>query len=342
MSLNRNYQSGTEKALFLLSRGYCYEPKCRRRVMLKSAEGEPRVNVQIAHIEGLNEGSARYNPNAQDVNSFKNLILLCKPHHDEVDGESTRHKFPPSLLRDWKSAREGDLMDELEDLDWLTQDRLQTLMSNALASTGELIDGVISDVASVSADTAEILRLLVNESFNRPYLDSESVASLERSAHSLKHLPETSEMLMYSSRDLRELPDYAVLLMESSDAFKQIALKAQTLYEAAEMLQNFGTNVQVFSLAAQAVERSRLNEAFDRVDGMGNVAQSIREATAGASGLSGIAGEYAGATRDLAYAIQTARLGPRDRARYFVWGAGIGIFVSIVILALCAYVLSHR
>ncbi len=43
MAENRYYGSGTEKALFMLSRGTCYEPTCNVRVLKMTKSGRPQV-----------------------------------------------------------------------------------------------------------------------------------------------------------------------------------------------------------------------------------------------------------------------------------------------------------
>lgn len=79
----RDYGTGTEKALFLLSQGTCYYLDCKEPA-IKFVEGYPATNLQIAHIRGANPGSARYDERMTDAERahFSNLVLMCKPHHD--------------------------------------------------------------------------------------------------------------------------------------------------------------------------------------------------------------------------------------------------------------------
>lgn len=49
MSNDRYYTAGTKEALFMLSRGYCYEPTCKERVMRwTEAGGAPRSLLPIS------------------------------------------------------------------------------------------------------------------------------------------------------------------------------------------------------------------------------------------------------------------------------------------------------
>lgn len=96
---SRYYKAGVREALFMLSRGRCYAPKCPQRV-LRMVDDDPSVNIQIAHINGLNPGSARYEGSlpVEKRNSFGNLLLLCQAHHGPVDDKSKEDKYKEKVL----------------------------------------------------------------------------------------------------------------------------------------------------------------------------------------------------------------------------------------------------
>ena len=102
----RDYKSGTEKALFHLCSGTCYFPDCSTPVI--RTVGEHRiVEVEIAHIRGAKENSARYDglmTNAERA-SFANLILMCAPHHKLIDRISP-DEYSVELLTKWKAINE--------------------------------------------------------------------------------------------------------------------------------------------------------------------------------------------------------------------------------------------
>ncbi|WP_454852454.1 hypothetical protein [Promicromonospora soli] len=130
----RGYTTGTERALYFLSRGTCYYPGCDEPVM-KFVEGLPISNAQIAHINGANPNSARYESTMTDEEraAFTNLILTCKPHHDLIDRiRPTEH--PADLLRTWKAEREKDTLTALNGLRGLTEDRLAEMLEEASRS----------------------------------------------------------------------------------------------------------------------------------------------------------------------------------------------------------------
>lgn len=104
-----NIKAATNAALWALSNGTCYSPGCRFPVVYEVRPGVYRKNAQIAHIIGVKPGAARYRDiSAVQRESFSNLVLLCLPHHAEVDDRTSgEQEYPIELLRRWKSDREG-------------------------------------------------------------------------------------------------------------------------------------------------------------------------------------------------------------------------------------------
>jgi hypothetical protein len=132
MSGPRDYSAGTRAALATLSKGHCYYPNCHEPTIV-FVNGEPIINYQIAHIKDVNPGN-RYDPNMTDEEraSFKNLVLLCKPHHTYVD-KTKPGDFPSHVLQGWKDDREAPGVAELRGLDGLTEARLAELIREAVA-----------------------------------------------------------------------------------------------------------------------------------------------------------------------------------------------------------------
>lgn len=164
MSGPRDYSAGTRAALATLSNGHCYYPNCHEPTIV-FVNGEPITNYQIAHIKDANPGN-RYEPNMTDEEraSFKNLVLLCKPHHTYVD-KTKPGDFPSDVLQGWKDDREGAGVAALRGLDGLTEERLEELIRDALAgshgSTSELDWNVAEDefeerVANLLRDADDI------------------------------------------------------------------------------------------------------------------------------------------------------------------------------------------
>lgn len=233
MSNDRYYTAGTKEALFMLSRGYCYEPTCKERVM-RWTGSEWRPRVAVAHICGLHKGSPRHDEHMtpRQRNNFKNLILLCKVHHDLVDGEHTWVNYSVVELIGWKAMREGDLADELDQLDWITQDKLQELMADAIE------------------ETLEVFEILPDH-----------IPALRESARDLRDIPEASDILYQAARRLENVTDSADALLYASGQLVNLGEHAPQLLEAAkiingESLWSYENGVRDINAAADKVKDS--------------------------------------------------------------------------------------
>ncbi|MFZ1372205.1 MAG: hypothetical protein WAS01_00180 [Nostocoides sp.] len=60
---------------------------------------------EMAHIRGREPGSARHDPDYQDVDGYPNLILMCPTHHTEIDNNGGK-KFSVDLLLKLKKDHE--------------------------------------------------------------------------------------------------------------------------------------------------------------------------------------------------------------------------------------------
>ena len=91
MSINRTRISEkTIKGLFARSQNRCAFPGCHEEIV-DSTTGV--VYGEMCHIEGVETGAARYNPNLnrEAVNSESNLILLCHKHHKLIDTKAQEY-----------------------------------------------------------------------------------------------------------------------------------------------------------------------------------------------------------------------------------------------------------
>jgi len=143
----RKYDNATLAGLMTLCRGYCYWPGCTSRV-ITMVNGVPKLNAEIAHIRAINRGGKRFDGtwSVPERNSFKNLLLLCVPHHTTIDGARS-DDYPKELLVKWKADREGDSIEALEGLTGLTETRLGEMLAEA---QGEFLDQVRPALAEFS------------------------------------------------------------------------------------------------------------------------------------------------------------------------------------------------
>ncbi|MEV6894748.1 hypothetical protein [Kribbella sp. NPDC051137] len=205
MGASRFYSAGVRAALFTLSRGRCYEPTCQQLVT-RFIDGEPSVNIQIAHIHALEDNGPRFlrSMPIPKRNGFANLLLLCQAHHNRIDSKTYVHKYPATLLRKWKQDREGSAGEALANIQIKDDAELRTLFADVLQEVKAELLEAIQRVEKVSLDQAALLRTLVDESYGWPRLNEDAIASLERSAKMLVTLEDTTGLLATTARSINE------------------------------------------------------------------------------------------------------------------------------------------
>lgn len=162
----RDYEVGTERALYRLSRGTCYFPECETRI-LTLVKGHAISGVQIAHIRGATPNGARYDSGMTDQQraAFPNLMLMCVTHHNLIDRLEPEN-YPVEVLEQWKRDNEPD--EGINTLDErLSEAKLLTILEDFAASRGlvrevevSLKGGLITHrdgVASMPLDEIPIL-----------------------------------------------------------------------------------------------------------------------------------------------------------------------------------------
>jgi hypothetical protein len=78
----------TTKRLFALSGNRCAFPGCPLELVRDDV-----VIAEICHIKARKPGEARYDPQQTDEerHSFENLILMCNPHHKDIDSDEVTY-----------------------------------------------------------------------------------------------------------------------------------------------------------------------------------------------------------------------------------------------------------
>lgn len=341
MSNDRYYTSGTTEALFMLSRGYCYEPTCKERVM-RWTGNQWNPKVAIAHICGLKKDSARHDENITDprvLNNFRNLILLCKMHHDEVDGKHTRQKYSVELLISWKENREGNLADELDLLDWITQEKLEQLMASAIDDTIAKVLGAIDKVAGISQETLDILMELVDATLRMPYLSQEDIESLAYTAEVFQMLPDHIPALRESAQSLRSLPDDSIMLYESTRKLTGLSDNAEILSYASSLLANLSEYAPMLLQAAVMLRDSNLGNLSDGAGAVSEAADELRSAIS-------LVSERRASSYPQQYAVSAPPLTYPSASRWswksFWWGTAVCAIFVIALLILWTHIISHK
>jgi len=235
----KHIPEATEAALWALSNGQCYAPGCTAPVVCEVRAGVYRKNAQLAHIHGVK--GLRHDPSMtswEQVHAFSNLLLLCLPHHGEVDDKKTGEKlYPAETLRSWKTRHEGKGGPALAALGALDEDRLTELLisvfdppvirlqkiADQLEQTGELNERTVAELRQVIAVMASTpagpdlhtAQLLVQAA------DMFSVIDLQRSAMALV---QAADILPHYAGDLKDtsmrLVEAAGIISSSADRFR--------------------------------------------------------------------------------------------------------------------------
>lgn len=204
----RDYTSGTTAALFSLSQRTCYYPRCNQPVVV-IVEGSPTVNLEIAHIVGLNDGSARaIDPmSIEERNQFSNLILLCHAHHKRVDSKRTRDEYGKDLLLSWKSQVEQGGQDVLASYT-MTDEKLDDLITGAMDRRLIEVRTALLEVRETNAVAATAIEQLAGR-FNDyqligNYVDADQASMLSEAARQLRAVldPDLVSDLQSAAADL--------------------------------------------------------------------------------------------------------------------------------------------
>ncbi|HGY1113608.1 ABC-three component system protein [Providencia rettgeri] len=101
----RSYRQKDIRRLDTLSGNKCAAPYCDKNLV--SIDGSSIVS-KICHIEAASPKGPRFNPSMTDDQrrSYDNLILLCDECHTMIDDMDNLHKYPVSLLHEWKKEHE--------------------------------------------------------------------------------------------------------------------------------------------------------------------------------------------------------------------------------------------
>lgn len=231
----RDYTRSTIFALAALGESRCYwpEPPCNIRVTV-IINGEPVNNLQIAHIRAANPGGPRYVPDMSDDErrSWKNVILLCTPHHNMID-KLRPNDYSIEDLERWKSARETGGLAKLRGLNDLTEDRLQEMLAYSIKEARKEIRDMLAEHRPIDPDAA----MLLSEAAD--HLNMTTAETLyEASSMLTPALNEYAEMLYAASRTLGPaLDNHAETLYEASRTLgPALSDHVETLYEASTIL----------------------------------------------------------------------------------------------------------
>lgn len=159
--IRRSIPAATEAALWALSNGQCYAPGCTAPVVVEVRPGVYRKNAQIAHIRGVH--APRYDPalSPDECASFTNLLILCLPHHGEVDDKMTGEKlYPVATLTRWKTSHEGADGPALARLGQVDEETLDSMLTQVFSPPAQRLEQIADQLEETGTLTASTLRQL--------------------------------------------------------------------------------------------------------------------------------------------------------------------------------------
>jgi len=160
----RDYTRATVMALAHYSGGLCYCPGCPEPV-LRAVGDKVHLIVQIAHIRGAFPGSCRYEASMSDDQrrDLPNLLLLCDPHHPQVDSKEREKTYTREVLERWKAQREADPRAALQRLREVTPAALRDIVADGLKQHDTRLLGAIERLEASDREAAVLMRGLVDE-----------------------------------------------------------------------------------------------------------------------------------------------------------------------------------
>ncbi|MCE4943191.1 hypothetical protein LVX13_08625 [Streptomyces albulus] len=245
----RYYSNATIAALMTLARGGCYWPDCNVPT-IRMINGAPRLNLEIAHIRAFEEGGKRFDPtwSVKERNSFDNLILLCNPHHEEVDGPDSDN-YPVKVLLGWKHAREADGLDALAGLGELTKNELSEMIATAQSELVDRIGPALDEFSKTAPELADLLKAVTKELADPRVhgfgISEDGITMLHKSARTFANLDDSASVLANAADTLRNLEDSANTLAKAASALRNLEDSADVLADAADSLVNLTDDARI-------------------------------------------------------------------------------------------------
>lgn len=226
---------GVVAALAMVSGGTCYWPKPPRCIVpvTVDVDGDMVLNVEIAHIRGARRHGPRYveSMTNEERRQFGNLLLLCPSHHRVIDVVRP-DDYSIDELTEWKKNREAGNYRILERIPVIDEDRLQTVLTDAIKLQAKELEKQVSrfefaiaKLAIIDSESASLIKQRMN-----------AAERLHQAASMLIHTEDTSEMLYDAGIRLQRTEITAEALLEAASGLRGIDSAADKLLDAAESL----------------------------------------------------------------------------------------------------------
>lgn len=227
MSKARQYKTSHLKKLFALSGNNCAMPNCSRSLVSKDGN---TVIGKICHIEAASELGPRWNIDMteDERRDFKNLILMCSEHHDEIDDKANIKKYTTSVLKTMKEDHESgnrimpfevkeehieqvyNQLDEILDIVKISHKDIQIVKSQNDEMFNLIKEIHIATTGNISAIDKEKMATLIGENFD--WVDSNKMQAFQKIlANYNKTILDRREKFIFSQKITRSLFEISVL-----------------------------------------------------------------------------------------------------------------------------------
>jgi hypothetical protein len=119
---SRTISAAEWKILWSRAAGRCQFNGCNKVVYRAPVSNQLTIIADHSHVIGFSDEGPRGGTQIEEVmlNRYPNLMLLCKPHHKNIDDLILQHGYTVAILRAWKERHEArveaatEITDEVE------------------------------------------------------------------------------------------------------------------------------------------------------------------------------------------------------------------------------------
>ena len=215
----------------------------------------------------------------------------------------------------------------------------------AINHTRNEVDQTIRELAGRDANLAAKLDQLVGETFNRPYMDPDSLEILENAARVFARLPDYAPMLSDSASRLSGMPDYFHTLHEAAEMLKGLPSTAESVRNAADAVEQAGMREVAAGAEGLRTAASELSVAVGQTYALGETAKAIQQAAQtlkAATKELKETGVWPDAEEVAAAEDEAARQKLKRRLWKWLATGAVAAFVGAVAIAIAAAVITVR
>jgi hypothetical protein len=257
----RRLSTAEQAAMIWLSGGSCYWPSCGVPAIVP-VNGKHRMNLEIAHIHAFDDGGPRADTSLshEEREAWANKMLLCHPHHTEVDDDP--EKYSVEKLSGWKTSREADAQGQLSALR-VSESQLQELVTAAIVQQDDRVNQTLDRLEKSDTEAAAVIRELRDqlETIRRHggLLDVDAVEILHRAMDRMQHLPRSAEILYQSASKLENIDQSADLLQSASQNLVNLGASAAALSQASKPIPLLADLIPQLQIIVNSFEKYRGN-----------------------------------------------------------------------------------